>query len=216
MTLKPYTRRKSPEIGEVYGRWEVVAIFKGVWGQKRVRCQCLCGNFGDVNWRALYTGSSKSCGCLKRELDLIHGESRSLTYLSWNSMRCRCNNPRFKNYHGKGVTYWEVWNDYAQFVRDLGHRPSADHTLDRINNEGGYYPGNVRWATRVEQARNKSTNKLVTFEGETQCVSAWAERFGVGPHSLKKCIWVHGPEFALRRAKLGLFGTYSRRIPSDK
>ena len=89
-----------------------------------------------------------------------HGQYRSPTYSSWRSMTARCRNPNvhnYANYGGRGVVVCTRWQEsFAEFVADMGERPSRNHTLDLINPAGNYEPGNCRWATRSEQAQNRS------------------------------------------------------------
>lgn len=86
----------------------------------------------------------------------------------------------------------ERWKDYSLFVLDMGERPSINHTLDRINNDRGYEPGNVRWATAKEQNRNKTNNHIVDINGEKKTISEWAELFGVSPAAVRSYKNRHG------------------------
>ncbi len=109
----------------------------------------------------------------------------TVEYACWIMMRQRCNNPRskqFRNYGERGITICDRWSGtdgFANFIADMGRRPSLKHQIDRINNDGPYSPENCRWATHVQQARNKRTNRLLTFRGKTQCVRAWCEELGI-------------------------------------
>lgn len=100
-------------------------------------------------------------------------------YYCWMSMRNRCHNPKhisYKDYGAKGVIVCERWyNSYVDFIEDVGERPSEHHSIDRMDSTGNYEPSNCKWSTRVEQARNKSNNRMVTYKGETKCVSQWCE-----------------------------------------
>lgn len=102
-------------------------------------------------------------------------------YKLWSAMKDRCSNPNSKHYHrygGRGITLCDAWAaDYATFVYDIGKRPRG-MTLERIDNNGNYDPTNVKWATRVEQANNRTTNVLVTHEGLTMSLADWARRKG--------------------------------------
>lgn len=108
---------------------------------------------------------------------------KSPEYQSWASMLGRCFNPNrshFHRYGGRGITVCERWrNSFQTFLEDMGPRPTPKHTLDRFpNNSGNYEPGNVRWATRKEQSRNRGNNTLITADGLSLCVTEWAERLG--------------------------------------
>ncbi len=98
-------------------------------------------------------------------------------------MLARCHNPKHVTWHrygGRGITVCAEWRvSYVSFAAAVGQRPSKDHQLDRINNDSNYQPGNVRWATRKENARNRSNNRMITVGDETLCLSEWVERTGV-------------------------------------
>lgn len=103
-------------------------------------------------------------------------------YTVWSSMRDRCNRPANSNYHnygGRGIKVCQRWGRFRNFLADMGPRPSPEHEIDRIDNDGDYEPDNCRWATRAEQARNMRTNRLLTVDGETLTVTDWAARVGV-------------------------------------
>lgn len=114
-----------------------------------------------------------------------HGMSASPTYKSWQKMVERCTNPAsigYANYGGAGVTVHAEWTGHGGFERFLAHageRPSRAHTIDRIVGTRGYEPGNVRWATAAEQARNRKSTILVTIGEETLCVADWCARSGL-------------------------------------
>jgi hypothetical protein len=118
-------------------------------------------------------------------MKLSHGESRGKTtreYNTWNGMRARCLTPtsaRYADYGGRGITVCQRWMVYENFLADMGRKPTPDHSLDRIDNDKGYEPGNCRWATRKEQCRNRRSGRLLTLRGETLTVAEWAERSGV-------------------------------------
>jgi hypothetical protein len=103
-------------------------------------------------------------------------------YAIWNGMRQRCNNPSagaYRHYGGRGIKVCPEWEQFWQFVADMGPRPSPDHTLERIDNDGDYRPSNCKWATRRAQSRNRRSNRLLTFNGRTQPMSAWADETGI-------------------------------------
>lgn len=101
--------------------------------------------------------------------------------------RCRnAKHPSYRLYGGRGITVCEAWRHFNQFLADMGQRPSSKHTLERVNSNGPYTPDNCRWATRLEQNRNTSRNRYVTFNGRTQTVMEWALELGINHYTLYK------------------------------
>ena len=98
-------------------------------------------------------------------------------YRSWRHMIQRC--ASHPAYQGRGITVCERWRTYANFLADMGPRPSLDHSLDRVDNDGNYEPSNCRWASAKEQQRNTRSNRLLTFNGQTKCLMDWALSLGV-------------------------------------
>jgi len=150
-------------------------------------CICICGNRLSVTTRDLQSKSVKSCGCLRAEQlqrgNLKHGQNRRTRttpeYKAWQKMKERCDSPTSKDYPrygGRGITVCDDWRtSFEAFFAHVGPRPSPHHTLDRYpDNNGPYAPGNVRWATRIEQARNTRNTVFLTLHGETHCLSEWS------------------------------------------
>jgi hypothetical protein len=112
---------------------------------------------------------------------------RSPEYHTWNGMVQRCTNPNsviYKYYGGRGITVDKTWRDFRQFYADMGPRPEG-HTLERINNAIGYRKDNCEWRTRKDQSRNKSDNRVLEANGESLCVSAWAEKLGISHETIR-------------------------------
>lgn len=132
------------------------------------RCLCSCGKETFVPTSSLQRGTTTSCGCIRRQNAVAmgsssrkHGASDTKLYAAWAGMKDRCynrNGPGYKDYGGRGITVHESWrNDFEAFRRDVGE-PPAGLSLDRIDNDRGYEPGNVRWATSLQQMRNRRTS----------------------------------------------------------
>lgn len=166
------------------------------------RCVCSCGTDRYV---VLHRGAPKSSECFKcasaRGKNVKHGHASggkiTPTWQAWSSMRERCdqpNHPAFKNYGGRGIKVCERWaTSFENFLADMGERP-PNLELDRIDNEEGYEPGNCRWTTRLVQARNRRSNVLLTHDGVTLTISAWAQRTGIKSSTIVERIrrgWSH-------------------------
>jgi hypothetical protein len=185
--------KKSVDVtGKVFGKLTVLRLSDDyAKGAARWLCQCECGNTTIVFASNLSREHTKSCGCLKqanyKTMNLTHGATAKQkteyprSYVSWCQMRQRCNNqdsPAFKYYGARGITICERWTDYACFVADMGEPPDGT-SLDRIDNDGPYSPKNCRWATKMEQARNKRSAHMITYHGETRSLVEWAEHLGI-------------------------------------
>ena len=120
-----------------------------------------------------------------------HGETtkttKSVEYRAWQHMIERCTDPghpKFSRYGGRGITVDSRWLSFENFLEDMDRRPSAEHSLERKNNAEGYSKENCKWATRIEQQNNTSTNRTLTWKGETLSVSAWARKLGMKKETL--------------------------------
>lgn len=146
------------------------------------RCKCDCGSEIDVRSSSLRNGDTSSCGCLQRKIskkaNTKHGESHSNLYNIWTSMKARCHNPEnhaFNRYGARGITVCDEWHTYANF-RDwsMSNGYEAGLSIDRIDNNKGYFPENCRWTTSKKQANNRESNHTITFNGETHTLAEWA------------------------------------------
>lgn len=156
-------------------------------------CRCDCGTEKLVSRSDLGSGNTKSCGCrasvVTSERNTKHGMYGTPTYQSWWAMKQRCTYPNhieYPRYGAAGITLCEQWMEFSNFLADMGERPAGRYSLDRIDNSRGYEPGNVRWATRVEQANNCSSNRCLTAFGKTMTVAQWSREVGIGPLVIAK------------------------------
>lgn len=127
-------------------------------------------------------------GHKRRGAPRTHGMSRTKEYQIWQHMRRRCASSH-PDYGGRGIAVCERWQSFENFIRDMGFRPSVEHSLDRIDVAKGYGPDNCRWATRLEQARNKRTTKRIEFAGATWTLSELADIFDIDHTTLKNRIY---------------------------
>lgn len=126
-------------------------------------CVCACGNKTTVVGSKLINGHTSSCGCFQieqlRNSNVTHGMSTTSEYNSWIQMKNRCHNSnsvRFEDYGGRGIFVCDRWmNSFENFLEDMGLKPSPIHSIERKDNDLGYYPGNCVWATPTEQANNR-------------------------------------------------------------
>ena len=178
--------------GHRYGRWLVLGyggILRGKnQGYASWYCRCACGTMRRVKSHNLLSGQSRSCGCIHLEAVSTHGKSRTKIYSSWLHMIRRCRDPKDYSYRLYGARGIEVkFRDFAEFYREVGDPPSSLHTIDRIDNGGHYEPGNVRWATRVEQIHNRGPmpgSRMLKMDGREMSLANWARELGMSRQTL--------------------------------
>lgn len=175
--------------GQVFNRLTVVkrADTQVKGSAVKWQCVCSCGAKSIVNGASLRSGHTKSCGCIQREWANTskHGMCNTPEYGVWAVMLQRCNNPkndRYIAYGARGITVCHNWQaSFDSFITDMGKRPTSKHSLDRVNNDKGYYKSNCRWATRKEQDNNKQNSVHITHKGYTGSITQVADRFSVIP-----------------------------------
>ena len=178
--------------GLSFGRLTVVERGPDKRGHRTWWCVCSCGERLLVDGGNLVSGHTRSCGCLRvevtRERLQTHGLRHTPEYRIWHHMIQRCHNPRdaaYHNYGGRGIIVCDRWRDsFLLFVHDMGLRPTPQHTIERTNNALSYTPENTVWATRLAQARNKRTTRLLTLNGTTQPLTVWAEQLHLKPQRI--------------------------------
>jgi len=174
--------------GQKFNRWTVLSFAYIKEGKAWWNCKCDCGTERVIMGTSIVTGGSQSCGCARvdfaTENNTTHGLSKHPVYSVWRHIhsRCRGYNPNdIPCYVDKGITVCERWSGpegFVNFLKDMGERPEGTQ-IDRIDNSKGYSSENCRWVTCKENQRNRGTNRNITFNGKTQCMSAWSEELGM-------------------------------------
>lgn len=161
-------------------------------GRARWVCKCDCGNIITTSGNCLLKGHTKSCGCAVRDNKPLykHGLSKTRLHYIWRAMKDRCYNPNnthYSVYGARGIVLCKEWeNNFMAFYSwsiENGYKDGL--SIDRIDNEKGYYPDNCRWATLIEQANNKRENKIIEFNGETKTLAQWCRELGLNYHSVQ-------------------------------
>jgi hypothetical protein len=186
--------RKDDLTGRVFGRLTVNSFSHILTAKRHWSCICSCGNTVIVAAGNLTNGHTKSCGCLQIDLVTKHGESQerkiSKEYRAFTHIKERCYKPNTKgydNYGGRGIKMCDRWlQSFESFLADVGRAPSPKHTIDRVDNNGNYEPGNCRWATRREQQNNRRRNKMITYNGKTQSLGGWCFDLNLNYSTIKK------------------------------
>lgn len=178
-------------IGQSFGRLKVIELYSRGKNSKW-KCSCACGTKKVVIACDLRSGNTKSCGCLAKEMiskrSTTHGMFGTRPYNIWNQMKLRCKKNYFqrKFYFDKGIIVCDKWKTFESFWSDMKYG-YADHlTIDRIDNTKGYSKENCRWATPSEQNANKSTNRLITFNGDTKPLVIWSKELGFKYEKVRK------------------------------
>ncbi len=180
--------------GKRFGRLTVIRKEESTC-QTRWLVRCDCGNERIVQGGNIKSGDTQSCGCLQRELLSVsarklntrHGMTDSPAWASWRAMIKRCEQPssiNYSSYGGRGIKVCDRWHVFENFLADMGERPDGK-SLDRINVNGDYAPGNCRWATSSEQARNTTRTPKVEFNGREFGLSDLADTLGISPQTVR-------------------------------
>lgn len=174
--------------GQKFGRLTVIKP-DGRYNSGNIKwlCLCDCGNYTHTSTAALKKGQSKSCGCYVSErmikMNTKHGGFGTRLYEIWRQMHRRCygeNTKAYKDYGARGITICDEWKEFEAFKEWALKNGYSEHlTIDRIDVNGNYCPGNCRWATMKEQANNKRNSHFVECFGERKTISEWADIYGV-------------------------------------
>lgn len=195
LVFKSPPRRCSDLTGKQYGSLWVLGVALVIMKKVSWFCRCECGTLCQFPSSYLTSGRNTHCGCLDgfRSGGTLsrHGRARTPIYKIWQGMheRCRGTTRSGKKYYlDKGITVCDRWKSFENFLADMGDRPSSKHSLDRIDGNGNYEPGNCRWATDTEQNRNRSNTTMLTIGGVTKPATQWAEESGLAIGTIKQRI----------------------------
>lgn len=184
------SKRIEPLTGKRFGTWTVVekvndvgGVYNSLW-----KCRCDCGTEKTMKGKVLIEGRSKSCGCNRppNKSATKHGMSNTKVYHAWQSMISRCErtyNYRYEQYSKRGITVCPEWREsfetFYEYVSKLEHYNEKGYSLDRINNDEGYKPGNVRWADSYTQMNNTTRNRHIEIDGITKTLAEWVKLYNM-------------------------------------
>lgn len=187
-------------IGSKFGMLEVLRYVEShpKYGKKYL-CKCDCGNETIVIANNLYKQNSTSCGCVRRKkssvrmglLNLKHGKTQSKEWKTWKGIVERTTSKKsshYSRYGGAGIGIHKDWLIFDNFYSYIGDAPSQNHSIDRIDNANGYFPGNIRWATSKQQASNRKTNVFVVIDDEKMISSDAAKKMNVSKSTIGRWI----------------------------
>ena len=186
---------KTPPIGTKFGRLEFNGVLrradKGTHVVTEYECRCECGTIKFYARGNLVSGHTKSCGCLALEIRTTHGMTSSPTYMVWDSMVQRVTNPAAdtrKDYFDRGIDMDPRWLDFQNFLDDMGIKPDG-LTIERTDNDKGYWASNCIWADRKTQNNNTRRNVFIVVEGVRQTVAQACEKYGMKRSTFwKRCL----------------------------
>jgi hypothetical protein len=164
--------------GIKFGKLTAISVAGRKNGKAVWRWKCDCGNDYEAVGTSVTGGDTISCGCSRSSQD---GLSGGKAYHSWYDMVKRCEDQKdkdYKNYGGRGITLLKEWKSFQVFIRDMGF-PKKGQSLDRIDNEKGYYKENCRWAGWIQQANNRRGNRLIEHNGMKMTLSQWARKLDI-------------------------------------
>jgi hypothetical protein len=216
----PIPRRVRNLSGRQYGKLKVISYAGIIGGQYSWLCLCECGQEIVLAGEHIKRKRNSKCICSSRQ-DLripepwnpSHGIAKHPLYNIWIGMIDRCRNPNnisYKRYGDRGIQVCDRWmNSIESFAEDMGPRPSAVHSIDRLDNDGPYSPENCEWRTSAEQNRNQCSNVWFEHEGRKMVISDWAKELGVERKTL------------IHRLKIGVpvaiaFSAEARNLPGQR
>lgn len=172
--------------GDMVGKLTFVKESGRIRNLRACTFKCHCGKHFETAFSWARSGNTQSCGC-DNHGNLLHGETGTVEYETWNSIKRRCkgyNAKSRKNYTDKGITVCDRWIEpdgqgFKNFLEDTGRRPEGRYSLDRIDGNKGYSPENCRWTDYTQQANNREGNVHLTYKGEIKTIGEWADTIGM-------------------------------------
>lgn len=204
----PSPLMNSDLIGRTFARLTILSVAKHKENRPALLCRCECGEHVVVQRKKLFSGHTKSCGCLQRQTQrensqtlvakmTTHGASGTKEWRAWCGIKIRTKSVDTRGseyYLGRGIRMAPEWQDnFEEFLAHVGPAPSEDHSIDRIDSNGHYEPGNVQWSTASEQGRNKRDNVKVVWRGVERLLIEVTEELGLPYqtiwHRIKRAGW---------------------------
>jgi hypothetical protein len=177
--------------GQTFGRLTALSVSHNKNKQWFWKFFCVCGKVVIRRGSCVKSGHTKSCGCLNKDVITKHKMNGSPEHKIWAGLKQRCLNKLsqgYENYGGRGITVCQRWQEsFENFFEDMGPRPSKNHSIERIDNDGPYSPENCKWATIKEQSKNKRPNKReiwMLYNGEKKSLGEWAKIAGLSRHTV--------------------------------
>ncbi len=207
--------------GKKFGRLVVIEfVGRNKRRQSKWLCLCDCGQKSIIFGYHLKDDSTKSCGCLRKEVVskrmITHGNDkkgkRTKAYRSWSQIIQRCTNfshPRYKDYGGREIEVCKRWLKFENFLEDMGQSLGDGYSIERKDNNGDYCKENCKWATSKQQNRNKRNNRLETFHGETKCISDLSEKYNIPYKTLWSRLYMYG--WSIEKALITPVKRYGKR-----
>lgn len=182
-------KSKKEFIGKTFGNLVGVSLAEPHISadlRKRARgvFKCNCGEFKTILLESVYSGNTRSCGCIKTAEE---GRVGTPEYAIWLGIRQRCNNPKSHKYYlygARGISVDASWDSFENFIADMGRKPTPKHSIDRIDPNGNYCKENCRWATAKEQSNNTRFNSKHSLNGIERNLQEWADLYGIPSNTL--------------------------------
>ena len=183
---------KKDLLGQKFTRWSVVDVSEKKKRRTAWKVRCDCGKISCVATNNLTTGKSKSCGCLQREKSkqhlTKHGQRYTPLYRRWLGMRSRCSikAPQRKDYYDRGIGVCSEWDNFMNFKKDMGGSFKQELTLDRIDNNKGYFKENCRWVDRETQNNNQKRSHRVKHKGNEYTIREFCEKYNLVYNTIRR------------------------------